>query len=264
MLPHLFVWLAATLLAGAPASHAGSDARYDAFGKGEYVQYRIHYGLITAGYASTEVMPHTAYEQGRPCHHIVGLGWTHPGFDWFYKVRDRYETYIDEQSLLALRFNRHIAEGGFESYTETYFDQTRHQARYIDEHKRETRYDVPPGIQDVISAFFYARSAYDGSSLAIGDRISLRNFLDRKTFNLEARLRSREIVKVGDKSFDALCFDLLIDDAGMITDGSTIRFWISDDANKVLLRVESELTIGSLKADIMTWQNLRHPFSALR
>ncbi|MEZ4852555.1 MAG: DUF3108 domain-containing protein [Bacteroidia bacterium] len=38
---------------------------------------------------------------------------------------------------------------------------------------------------------------------------------------------------------------LLIEEAGMITDGSKIVFWISDDANKIPLRIESDLAIGS-------------------
>ncbi|MEM9987294.1 MAG: DUF3108 domain-containing protein [Bacteroidota bacterium] len=45
----------------------------------------------------------------------------------------------------------------------------------------------------------------------------------------------------------------------MITDGSKIQFWISDDANKIPLRIESELMIGSLRCDLIEWRGLRHP-----
>ncbi|RMG66846.1 MAG: DUF3108 domain-containing protein [Bacteroidetes bacterium] len=251
----VFAWLRMVLLfglwGGLSAAQPMQAPIRPAFGWGEYMKFRVHYGFVTAGYVSLQVQEEPVMVGSHPCYHIVGLGWTHPGFDWFYRIRDRYETYMDTTELLTRRFNRHIVEGGFESYTETHFDQAAGQARYIDHKKRERFFEVPAGIQDVISAFYYARSRYDAHSLQIGDRISLRNFLDRKTFQLEAKLLSREQIKVEGVTYSALKFDLLIEEAGMITDGSTIQFWISEDEQKLPLRIESDLMIGSLKADLM-------------
>lgn len=232
------------------------------FSKGEFLKFRIHYGIVTAGFATLEVMPDPTYVQGRKCHHIVGKGFTNSAFDIFYKVRDHYETFMDEEALVSLRFNRHIVEGGFESYTETHFDQHRRKARYIDNKKRITHYDVSRHAQDVISAFYYARTRYDQDSLKPGDSMSLENFIDRKNVALEARLLEREVIKIDGISYKALKMALLVEEAGMITDGSKIVFWISDDDNKLPLRIQSDLMIGSVKADLVEYQNLRNPFSA--
>ncbi|MEO0472594.1 MAG: DUF3108 domain-containing protein [Bacteroidota bacterium] len=231
------------------------------FQKGEYLKFRIHYGLITAGYATLEVESEAAIINNRRCHHIIMRGFTHPGFDWVYKVRDVYETYCDEQSLLSLRFNRHIREGKFESYTETHFDHETHLAHYIDNKKRRRQYKVPENIQDVISAFYFARTYYHQDSLQKGDRISLRNFIDRKTVGLEAEFLQREPIKVKGTNFHALKFSLLIEESGLVTDDSKIVFWISDDNNKVPLRIESDLMIGALKADLIEWEELLHPLN---
>ncbi|MEL6591889.1 MAG: DUF3108 domain-containing protein [Bacteroidota bacterium] len=229
------------------------------FQKGEFLKYRIHYGIITAGYATLKVEPKTYFFHNRPCHHIVMRGFTHSGFDWFYRVRDVYETYFDETALVPWRFNRHIVEGNFESYTETHFNQYQQSATYINQKKQKIEHEVPSNIQDVISAYYYARTYYDHTSLESGDKISLRNFLDQKTFGLEAVMLKREIIEVEEKKFNAIKFKLLIDESGLVTDGSTIVFWISDDYNKVPLRIESELMIGSLRADLIEWNNLLHP-----
>ena len=95
-----------------------------------------------------------------------------------------------------------------------------------------------------------------------GDRFPLRNFIDRKTFGLEAELIERETIKVEGQKYKALHMKLLIEEAGLITDGSKIEFWISDDANKIPLRIQSDLAIGSLKADLIETRGLRHPFEA--
>ena len=254
-----FIWV--VLLFSASAWPQQVDNK--TFAKGEFIRLRIHYGPITAGFATLEVMPETEKIRGKNCLHIVGKGYTIPAFDIFYKVRDQYETYMEEKTLLSMRFNRHIREGKFESYTETHFNQEQQKARYINPKKMEIFYDVPVGIQDVISAFYYARAKYGHDQLEIGDKISLRNFLDRKTFALEAELLEREIIKIDGKKYKALRMSLLIEEAGLVTDGSTIEFWISDDKNKIPLRIKSDLAIGSLKADLVETQNLLNPFDAL-
>ncbi|MEZ4829554.1 MAG: DUF3108 domain-containing protein [Bacteroidia bacterium] len=232
------------------------------FHRGEFLKFRIHYGLITAGYATLEVKEERKVVQGRNCYHIVGEGFTNQAFDVFYKVRDYYETFMDEEAMISLRFNRLIREGGFENYSETHFDQQNRKALYIDHKKRRTTYEVPENIQDVISAFYFARTRYNQDSLQPGDRISLQNFLDRKNFGLEASLICREKIKIDGQWYNALKMNLLIEEAGLVTDGSTIVFWISDDNNKIPLRIQSELVIGSLKADLIEYQNLHNPFSS--
>lgn len=255
------LFLLFALLLSLPAFSQLRNMKNQTFQGGEFLKYRIHYGIITAGYATLEVEPQTYYVQQRPCHHIVMRGVTHPGFDWFFKVRDVYETYIDQKALVSWRFNRHIVEGNFEQYTETHFNHFTGYATYINPKKEEIEHKVPENIQDVISAYYFARTYYDHETMGIGDRISLRNFLDQKTFGLEAVLLNRESIEVADHTFKALKFKLLIDEADLVTDGSTIVFWISDDANKIPLRIESDLMIGSLKADLIEWNQLMHPLA---
>lgn len=232
------------------------------FSSGEFLKFNIHYGIINAGYASLHVSDTLTHVKGRPCHHIVGLGWTNSAWDLVFKVRDRYETYLDQQYLIPWKFRRYIREGKFDTWREIQFRHSQRKAIYLDHGWKETRYSVPANIHDVLSAFYFARAKYDHQQLRPGDRISLKNFLDRKTFDLEAVVVKREQIKVNGQKFRAVKFDLLIEEAGLMTDGSEIQFWISDDANKLPLRIESKLMIGSLKADLMEWDHLRHPFSA--
>lgn len=251
-----FVLIAATMLP--PLREVPNDS----FHKGEFLKYRVHYGMITAGNVTVEVVPKTETVKGRPCYHIIGKGFTNSSYDWVYKIRDQYETYLDEKALVPWKFVRNINEGDFKSYTETHFDHTSGKVVYIDEQFKATNYTVPSNIQDVISAFYFARTT-DRNSLKIGDKIPLTNFLDRKVFDLDAQLLKRETITVEGKKFKALKMKLLIMESGMITDGSKIHFWISDDENKIPLRIETELAIGSIKADLMEYKNLRNPVTSL-
>ncbi len=255
-----YLWLLIPVLMLAFKSHRLENGTFQ---RGEFLKFRLHYGIINAGYASLQIAEDTVYQGGHPCYHVLGKGWSNSTWDLVFKVRDRYESWIDQESLTPRKFERHIQEGGFSMYQKVLFAQQSGKAYYYDPGRGKQTYEVPEDIQDVLSAFFYARAKYDHQTLKVGDRISLRNFLDRKTFDLEAKMLNRESIKIGNHRFQALKFDLLIEEAGLITDGSKIQFWISDDANKIPLRIESELMIGSLRCDLIEWRGLRHPLLAL-
>ena len=233
------------------------------FLNGEFLKYKIHYGLINAGFAEMKIDEEPVMINDRPCYHITGKGYSNSFFAAFYRVRDTYESYMDKEALISWWFKRDIVEGGFESFSETKFDHYQNKANYIGRSKEKKEFSVPDNIQDVLSSFYYARTTKQSSELQPGDRLNLRNFIDRKTVNLEAEMVKREVIKVQGKKYKTMKMKLTIEEAGLITDGSKIFVWISDDDNKIPIRIASHLLVGSLKADLIEHKKLRHPFEAL-
>src|SRR6185369_16230899 len=82
-----------------------------AFKEGEILTYRLHYGFMDAGVAILEVKPEVMEISGRKVLHIVGNGFSKGSFDWFFKVRDRYETYLDKDASIPWLFVRRVEEG---------------------------------------------------------------------------------------------------------------------------------------------------------
>jgi hypothetical protein len=39
--------------------------------------------------------------------------------------------------------------------------------------------------------------------------------------------------------------------------------WVTDDDNHIPVRIETPIVVGSIKVDMVGYQNLRHPLSAL-
>jgi hypothetical protein len=231
--------------------------------QGEYLKFRLHYGFITAGHAALEVKPGLIEKNGRQCLHVVGTGWSTPTFDHVFRIRDKYETFIDTHSLTTVHFNCKIEEGKFKHYHEVLFDQEEHTATRLEPNRPASTYSVPEGIQDVLSAFFYARATNNQRELEPGDRISLRNYHDRKTFGLWATMVKRERIKVEGEKYNAIKFKLNVKESGMITDGGKITFWISDDENKIPLRIKADLLVGSLKIDLEEAKGLRNAMTSM-
>lgn len=249
---------------GGPGDKADSLRKVDndAFQAGEYLEYRVHYGAVTAGIAKMEVKPNGKVMNGRKCYHIVGQGISSKSFSLFFRVNDRYESYVDEESLIPWKYKRKIEEGSFRIYSEVEFDHYKHMAyerRSTVDHV--TTYKVPANIQDVMSAFYYARTQ-DYSNAKPGDIYKFQNFIDKKVHDLDVEFIKRETIEVGGIKYRTVKLKPLVREGGIFQHEGDLILWISDDKNRIPVRVESGLVIGSIQVDLKKVKNLKHPMTS--
>ena len=83
-----------------------------AFQFNESLTYRVYYTLAGVFVAGGDAVFTTSLENvnGRTVYHIVGDGKTNSFFDNIFKVRDRYETYVDTATMQPLRFIRNVTD----------------------------------------------------------------------------------------------------------------------------------------------------------
>jgi hypothetical protein len=193
----------------------------------------------------------------RPAFHITGEGKTNGSYDWIYRVRDKYETYIDTATMQPLKFIRNVNEGGYKIYQNITFNKTANTAIATD-----GVFKVPPCVQDVVSSMYYARNV-DFSQLQPGDKIPFSMFLDNEVFNLYIRFVGREEIKTKYGKFRALKIKPLLVKGTIFEGGEKMTVWVSDDMNHIPVRVESPLVVGKVKIDMMSYANLRHPLTSL-
>lgn len=210
---------------------------------------------VNAGTANFTVT--TERFNNKPVYHIVGSGVTNSKYDWIFKVRDRYETYIDTNNLQPYKFIRNVDEGGYKKYENITFNRTANTAL-----STQGVYKVPNCIQDVVSSMYYARNI-DFNKYKAGDKIPFTIFLDNEVYNMYIRYQGKETIKTRYGKFRAIVFKPLLVKGTLFEGGERMTVYVSDDANKVPLRIESPLLVGSVKVDLMSYQNLRFPLSSL-
>lgn len=193
----------------------------------------------------------------RPVYHVTGEGKTNGSYDWIYKVRDKYETYIDTATMQPLKFVRNVNEGGYKIYQNITFNKSANTAIATD-----GVFKVPACVQDVVSAMYYARNI-DFSKLRPDDKIPFSMFLDNEVYNMYIRYVGREEVKTRYGKFMALKLKPLLLKGQIFEGGEDMTVWVSDDPNHIPVRVESPLVVGKVKIDMMSYANLRHPLSSL-
>jgi hypothetical protein len=241
---------------------AGDDfcgIRNRSFQQGEEISYAVYYSVVGLYVHAGTATFTTSLERinNKPAYHVVGDGKTNSKYDWIFKVRDRYETYFDTATLQPFRFIRNIEEGDYKKYENVTFNQTTNTAITT-----KGVFKVPNCIQDVLSILYYSRNI-DFNSYKVNDKIPFTMFLDNEVYNLYIRYLGREVVKTKYGKFRAIKFKPLLVKGTMFEGGERMTVWVSDDGNKIPLRIESAISVGSVKVDMMGNKNLRYPLSSL-
>lgn len=230
----------------------------DAFKVGEHLKYKLSYSnFFTAGYATMDVKKDRKNKDN--AFHIVGKGKTTGMINWFFKVRDTYETYIDSETLLPYRFKRKIDEGGYTKDKEILFDHENGSAIVLDkEQNKTTTHTIANNVQDLLSSLYYMRNE-DISNFKKGDEISLPIFIDEEIMNMKLRFLGRETISTRFGDIKAAKFMPLVESDRVFKDKESVTVWVSDDANKIPLRIKASLAVGSLRADLNKYNGLANP-----
>lgn len=221
-----------------PDSFVDVKPGFVGFGVGEKLVFAMHYGLISAGDATLEIR-NIAIIDSMPCYRIVSDARTNEFFSAFYKVRDRYESYMDTTELYSRRYEKHIREGSFKRDEVVLFDQDAHTATYKDK-----VVPIAPRTQDILSAFYYIRTL----PLEVGKDVSMANHTDGKNYPLIIRVHRRERVTVDAGEFDCLVVEPILRGPGLFSQKGRLTVWLTDDRYRMPVLMRSRVAIGHVSA----------------
>lgn len=232
-----------------------------AFGRGEKLTFRVYYqslltGKVTAGEANIEVRNKKVMKNNRPTYHIVGTGESKGAFNMFFKVKDRFETYVDEEGMFPWYFVRRTREGGYKKDDEVTFEQNSNLAISRNAVKR-----VPANIQDIVSVFYYARTL-DITGVRPGDSFPLSFFLDDSVYVSKIIFLGREQITTESGTFNCLKFKPMVATGEVFKEPYPMQLWVTDDKNRIPVLVQSAVIIGSVKMELIAFEGIRNPITA--
>lgn len=239
--------------------------KQSSFKTGEKLTFEINYGFVTAGEAVMEIDPSYQTINGRKCYDIRFYVNSTPSFDWVYKVKDFYRTYVDVEGMFPWRFEQHIKEGNYQRDFEAIFDQQNLKVKtYTGEKepkKFEGEFDIPMYVQDAMSAFYFGRTI-DYNSMKEGDKISLENFYKDKTYPLQIKYLGKETIEVPAGEFRCVKVEPLVQEGGLFKSEGSIVIWMTDDDRKMPVKVKTKVLIGSIDADLSAYSGLAGPLNS--
>ena len=162
---------------------------------------------------------------------------------------------------MPYKFIRDIDEGGHTKNIEIEFDQQKNKA-YVHniKHNKKGVFDTKPNIQDMVSTFYYLRNNLDVESLKIGDEVFVNMFFDEENYGFKLKYLGEEIIKTEFGKVNTLKFRPYVMAGRVFKEEESLTLWVSNDKNKIPLRVKADLAVGSLRADLDAFKGLKHPF----
>jgi hypothetical protein len=232
------------------------DVKNKAFKRGEVLSFRMHYGIIDAGVATLTVTDEEREFAGRKTFHVVGIGESKGTFDFFFKVRDRYETYIDEKAIVPWIFVRRVSEGGYSINQDYVFN---HYTQKVSV-GTDGVFDIQPNMQDMLSSFYYARTM-DLTNAKPGDIFTLNCFMDKEIYPLKIKFIGREEVNIKLGTFKCLKFRPIVQKGRVFKHEEDLNVWLTDDDNHIPIKGQADVLVGSIKLELTSYSNLANPIS---
>ncbi len=241
------------------------NAQENRFKPGEVLDYDVSYHLmgvwVPAGTVSFSV------EQGmfreKECLKFKGFGKTYKRYDWFYKVRDTYESYANPVDLSPYRFRRDVSEGDFYFVEDVLFNPPgRNVFSVLKVKEREVKVDTSAYVEgsfDVLSMIYHARNL-DFDSFEIGQKVPIKMFIDRETFELFIRFLGTEVYDHDEYGeIECFVFSPLLVEGTLFKEGERMKVYVTRDANVIPIYVESEIRVGSIRARLIDHKGLIAP-----
>ena len=238
------------------------SAQEKAYGDGEWFKFRIHYGLLTAGYASLQV--DNANLNGKQVFHVKGEGKTVGVSRFFFKVEDDYQSYIDTEKDIPYRFIRKIDEGGHTKDVQIDFNHTNNKAVVFNKkHGTKEELSFPEETQDMVSSFYYLRNRLDTENIKDGETIDMDMMFDKENYKFKLKFLGRETLKTKFGSVPCLIFRPYVQSGRVFKERESLTVWVTDDKNKMPILVKADLAVGSLKATLTEYRGLQHSFKII-
>ena len=212
-----------------------------AFGPGEKMVFSIDYGVVNAGEGTLEILGIKEY-QGRSVYNIQSKTNSNRFFSSIYKVRDKIISYIDTRELYSRYFYKRLREGDYKKTVEISFDHEEGVARYANGQE----YPVKPGVQDVLSAFYFVRTL----DLAVGDVYHVPAHSSRKSYDLQVIVHGKERVEVEAGTWDCFVVEPVIEGEGLFKHEGKLTLYMTDDQYHVPVLIKAKVPVGSIDVSL--------------
>jgi hypothetical protein len=239
----------------------------NAFQRGEKLVYKVYYdsfltGEVIAGECEFEIQKNTRVIAKRNTMHIVVNGVTKGAFNLFYRVRDRYETFIDDEAIIPWLFIRRVNEGGYIIEQDVNFNHYNNTTQFKNlKRKTSTTSSIPPYTQDILSSIYYMRTL-DFTEAKEGDSYPITFTLDDTVYTTKVFYMGKEQLKTSLGTFNTFKVKPMVLTGNVFKDPFPMMVWVTDDENKIPIFAKTQILVGSIKMELISFKGVKNPMRA--
>jgi hypothetical protein len=204
------------------------------FKVGEELVYSVHFGKLRVGKARMSVVGIEDI-RGFPSYHLV---FTLDGGIPFFRVNDRYESWIDTLTLASRRYVQEIREG-------RYRRDTRYEIYPEQKQYRENNDTLQASVEaplDEGSFIYFMRTV----RVSVGQTREFHQYFKPDRNPVVIRALRRDTVEVPSGRYPTVVVRPSIQARGIFAEGGEAELWLSDDTDRVLVQLKTRFAGFSL------------------
>jgi hypothetical protein len=243
--------------------------RNESFKRGEILHFKMTYGIFTVGRGIAQIDPNYFTKNERACFKVDVIGRTVGMVSWVKDVDDTFTAYIDTASLLPHQFIRTLREGDYKKDEETYFDQparkisVRTKDKKTGQWKAPKNYDATGPVRDMIGGFLLLRNT-DLSTKKVNDTLLVTGFFEDAFYKLKIIYRGKKTIRTKVGKIKTLVFKPVMPKNKLFDGENSITAYFSDDKNRIPVKIEAEMFIGSAGVELTECIGLRNPLNVVK
>jgi len=240
----------------APQEFSTKSIKNQAYQSNEELNYRVHYGALNAAVVQMSVSKPLKINN-KEAYNLKIEGQTINSFSWMFRVRDKFESWVDAKSHTPLRYAKTVREDAYYHQDIAVYN---HKEKWLK--NKEGKISITEHTMDVASAIYYMRT-FDYKNKPIGHKFPMDIYIDNQLHNLSVKYVGKEEITtdLGKVACIKLKPQLVVDRVFKDQDAMTV--WVSDDENHIPVRIQTDIYVGALKVDLTSYKNLKNPFSSL-
>jgi len=245
-----------TLLAAAPlGSEAPEPAGSGPFAPGETLSYDVTWSIFPAGQVTVTLK--RAEGRTPEAFEVVTTARSQGFVSLLYNVQNEFHSYFDPATACALEIRKNINEGRRHKNTRIVFDAGRRLA-ILDEEDltkpgtpaKHTENEIPACVADVVTAFYQVRR----QTLRVGEPILVPLNDGAKTYEVTVEVQAHEPIQAPLGLRNAFRVEPKVF-GGLYKRKGRMLIWFSDDEQRLPLRIQASLAIGTLTGTLKSVTN---------
>lgn len=241
----------------------------NSFQEGEKLNYQALYtwGFIWIHAANIQFSVTSQKVGAIPFYSLQATASSLKAFDWFFKVRDKFQSLITTDKLTPIWFDQNTSEGGWEVKQSYTFDPSGrkffHRANIGHRPPVNDTVSIPACTFDVLSAIYYCRSI-SFEHYKVNDKLTVNTLLDGKLYPIQFRFLGKEVIPGLHRHEKYSCYKIEATavESTNFKEGQKIYVWFTDDGNHLPILIEAKVVVGSVKGYLDSFEGLKHPITS--
>lgn len=268
----ILLWGLAAPLRAKKHQHAQnkSQARLQVpFAPGEQLEYQAYYnwGFIWLDAARVLFSVRDSTIGKKQVFLFQSTGRSLDEYDWFFKVRNRYSSAAECETLSPLLFSRNTLEGDYKAEEDYRFDQALKKVYITSENSDEPfsidTISIGAHTYDLLTAIYFARTV-DYNSMKPGSKVPIKVISDGDVYDLYFRYNGKEEVVIHgtEERYRCAKYTAMLIAGTVFNAGEDMTVWVTDDQSRIPVQVEAKISVGSVKAVLKSVSGNKYPLTS--